>query len=134
VCSGIIIANANNSRREFLRMLTYSIGAAAAPIARPASGRTRLDVRTFGAVADGSVIDTPAINRAIQAASANCGGEVYFPPGHYLCFSIRLRSDVTIVIAPGAVLIAASPGSAGSYDDVHAEPPGVYQDYGRGEP
>src|ERR1700752_3273473 len=50
------------------------------------------DVRAFGARGDGHVLDTPAVNRAIEAAAAAGGGTVLFPAGTYLCFSIRLKS------------------------------------------
>jgi polygalacturonase len=81
-------------------------------------------------MADGLTVDTSAINRAIDAASANRGGEVYFPAGQYRCFSIRLKSHMAIRFEPGATLIAALPGPMGGYDDVTVEPAGIYQDYG----
>ena len=42
------------------------------------------DVRGFGAKGDGKTIDTPAINKAIEAAAAAGGGTVNFPAGTYL--------------------------------------------------
>src|SRR5580704_14151494 len=51
-----------------------------------------LSVRTFGATGDGTAIDSPSINKAIEAANAAGGGSVYFPAGNYLCYSIRLKS------------------------------------------
>lgn len=45
----------------------------------------------FGAKADGKTIDSPAINRAIEAAAQAGGGTVYLPAGEYACYSIRLK-------------------------------------------
>ncbi|MBD8545327.1 rhamnogalacturonidase [Sphingomonas sp. CFBP 8760] len=94
--------------------------AAAAPV----------DVRTFGAKGDGRTLDHDAINRAIVAV-ARSGGTVLIPAGRYLCFSIRLKSGVTLMLAAGAVIEAADPAHhAGGYD--LPEPPSndVYQDFG----
>src|ERR1700721_340019 len=38
-------------------------------------------VRRFGAVGDGTTIDTPAVNKAIDAAAAAGGGVVHFSAG-----------------------------------------------------
>src|ERR1041385_4940691 len=64
------------------------------------------NVRRFGAKGDGQAKDTAAIQRAINAAGAQ-GGCVYFPPGRYLCGTVRLRSHVTIQLENGATLVAA---------------------------
>src|SRR5436190_12819366 len=67
------------------------------------------NVRAFGAKGDGKTVDTPAINKAIEAAAAAGGGTVYIPAGNYLCFSIRLKSHIALYIDQGATIIAASP-------------------------
>ena len=54
------------------------------------------NVRDFGAKADGKTIDSPAINRAIEAAAQEGGGTVYLPAGEYACYSIRLKSNIPI--------------------------------------
>ncbi len=97
------------------------------------------DVRTYGAAGTGKVLDTPAINAAIEAAAAAGGGMVYVPAGTYLCFSIRLKSNVELYLAQGSIILAAKsplPGETtgqmgGTYDP--AEPNtewDAYQDYG----
>ena len=55
----------------------------------------------FGAKADGKTIDSPAINRAIEAAAEAGGGTVYLPAGEYACYSIRLKSNIHIVSGAG---------------------------------
>ncbi len=88
---------------------------------------------------DGTTLDTTAINAAIAAAAAAGGGTVYFAAGTWLVFSIRLKSNVELYLAQGAVLLAADsplPGQTtgykgGTYDT--AEPKtayDAYQDYG----
>lgn len=61
------------------------------------------DVRDFGAVGDGITRDTTAIQAAIDAC-APTGGVVALRDGIYLSGTIRLASDITLDIAPTAVL------------------------------
>ena len=97
------------------------------------------NVRTYGATGDGKTLDTPAVNRAIDAAAAAGGGIVLFPAGSYLCFSIHLKSQVHLFLSQGSTIVAADsprPGeqtgyNGGVYDA--AEPNtawDAYQDYG----
>jgi polygalacturonase len=89
------------------------------------------DVRTFGAKGDGTAVDSGAINKAIDAASAAGGGIVDLPAGRYLSFSIRLKSHVTLRFSPGAVLVAGDPASGlGQYDLPEANAADRYQDFG----
>lgn len=39
------------------------------------------NIRDFGAVGDGKVLDSAAINKAIEACAVAGGGQVLFPPG-----------------------------------------------------
>ena len=89
------------------------------------------NVRQFGAKGDSATIDTDAINKAIEAASASGGGTVYFPAGNYLSFSIRLKSNITLFIDNGAFLIGADPESGkGGYDAPEPNAFDKYQDFG----
>src|ERR1700743_2226295 len=97
------------------------------------------DVRNYGAVGDGKALDTAAVNRAIDAAAAAGGGTVLVPAGSYLCFSIRLKSLVHLVLEQGATIIAADsprPGQTtgymgGTYDAAEPDTAWVhFQDYG----
>ena len=141
----------DSDRRNLLRSGSFSFAAAALPAASlaasaaqdhsPAATPTNavFDIRAYGAVGNGKTLDTPAINRSIDAAAAAGGGVVLFPPGQYLCFSIHLRSFVHLHLAQGATILAADsprPGDStgyngGGYD--LAEPKtawDLYQDYG----
>jgi polygalacturonase len=89
-----------------------------AELAIPAS--RVFDVRFYGATGDGATIDSGAINRAIGAASRAGGGTVWFPPGTYMSYSIRLQSRIRLYLEAGAVILAAEPparpGAADGYD------------------
>jgi polygalacturonase len=92
---------------------------------------SRFDVRAFGAAGDGITVDTPAINHAIDAAHAAGGGTVYLPAGTYPCFSIRLKSNISLYLEAGARIVAADPaGGQGSYDAAEPNPWDAYQDFG----
>lgn len=97
------------------------------------------NVRRFGATGDGVTVDTPAINRAIEAVHAAGGGTLVFPAGTYMCFTIRLLSNVELVLSAGCTILAADspkPGDAtgyhgGVYDKAEPNEPWTpYQDYG----
>ncbi|MGA8430003.1 MAG: glycoside hydrolase family 28 protein [Candidatus Sulfotelmatobacter sp.] len=126
-------------RRDFLRFSGAGI-AAALPYgsentqsASASHAADIHDVRAFGAAGDGKTIDTPAINRAIEAAASAGGGTVLLPSGSYLSYSIRLKSNVALCLDQNAVIIAAGPTSSGSGGYDLAEPNtawDAYQDYG----
>lgn len=97
----------------------------------PAHAALTIDVRSHGAKGDGRTIDSPAINAAIEAASLAGGATVIVPRGRYLCFSIRLKSRVTLMLAKGAVIEAADPARhAGQYDMPEDGIEQLYQDFG----
>ena len=141
----------NSARRELLRFGGMGLAAAATttmPAAYAAAAQRSpktsatqsiFDIRTYGAVGDGKAVDSPAINKAIEAAAAAGGGTVLFPPGTWLSFSIRLKSHVALHLAQGATILAADSPlpnattgyNGGTYDA--AEPNTAwdgYQDYG----
>jgi len=128
------------SRRSFLQLTTAGLAAAAlapaqrlravAPQLGPAGQKPIYDVRGFGAKGNGTAIDTPAINKAIEAASRAGGGTVYFPAGTYPCFSIHLQNKVTLYLDQGATILAAESGAAGQYDPAEPNQWDKFQDYG----
>jgi len=137
----------NSVRRDLLRLGGIGLAAAATGAHPKAYGANtqagsktaHFDIRNYGAVGDGKAVDTPAINKAIEAAAASGGGTVFIPSGTWLCFSIRLKSYVELYLSQGATIVAADsplPGAStgyngGVYDT--AEPNTMweaYQDYG----
>src|SRR5277367_3259316 len=139
----------DSARRELLRFGGMGFAAAAVTATPAAYAATKsktptatlgiFDIRTYGAVGDGKTVDSPAINKAIEAAAAAGGGTVLFPPGTWLSFSIRLKSHIALYLAQGATIVAANsplPGEqtgyhGGTYDAAEPNAPWeAYQDYG----
>jgi polygalacturonase len=100
----------------------------------PAGGG--VNIRDFGAKGDGITIDSPAIDRAIDTVSRKGGGIVYVPAGVYACYTIHLKSRVTIYLEQGATILAAPTPvngmASGGYDAAEPQDPVLeaYQDYG----
>ena len=89
------------------------------------------DVRKYGAKGDGKALDSPAINKAIDAAAAAGGGTVLVPAGTYRSFSIRLKSNVALYLDQGATILAADPRDGdGKYDLPEPNQWDQYQDFG----
>jgi polygalacturonase len=130
-------------RREILKLAgkAAAVPTAGTPLLRGWSAATApmfgasasFDVRSFGAVGDGKAIDSPAINRAIEAAAAT-GGTIYFPAGVYACYSLRLKSAVALYLDEGSVIVAADTpreGTTSGYDPAESnEPWEAFQDFG----
>lgn len=131
-------------RRDLLKWSPLALAAAAGPLPlegqpAPPSSSGIHDVRGFGATGDGKTVDTPAINKAIEAIAGAGGGVLLFPAGTYVCFTIRLKSHVDLYLAPGCTILAADspkPGDSsgyngGTYDPAEPNDPWTpYQDYG----
>lgn len=66
------------------------------------------DVRDFDAVGDGTVLDSPAVQRAVDACAAAGGGMVRVGPGRYRCGTVELKDNVELHLAPGACLVAST--------------------------
>ncbi len=102
---------------------------AAAPAPAAGTGRPVYNVRAFGAVGDGAHVDSPAINKAIEACAAAGGGTVWVPAGTYLSGSIRLKSRVNLYLDSGAVILGA-PQDLNQYDKAEPFEGRAYQDDG----
>lgn len=91
-------------------------------------GMGAINVRDCGATGNGIHIDSPAINAAIEKA-ALMGDTVIVPTGTYMCYSLHLRSGITLRLEKGAVIKAAPVTKEYGYDE--AEPnDSKYQDFG----
>ena len=86
-------------------------------------------VRDYGAKGDGKTLDHVAINKAIEAANADGGGQVVLSAGTYLCGSIRMKSNVDLHLTAGARILAA-PASMKAYDESEVFGAPEYQDGG----
>ena len=145
----------DSKRRDLLRVGSLGVAGTVLPSVSFAAAKTGnapgsssaaapgigvfFNVHAFGAAGDGKTVDTPAVNRAIDAAASAGGGMVLFPAGIYLCFSIQLKSNVHLHLEQGATILAADsplPGqttgyNGGTYDPAEPNAPWEpYQDYG----
>ena len=121
-CAALILADGRQA---------VSRSNAAAISVQQADAAGVFNVRAFGAIGDGKTVDSPAVNKAIDAAAAQGGGTVRLPAGHYLCFSIHLKSNISLYIDQGATIVAANSVDAkGSYDSPEPNQWDKYQDFG----
>jgi polygalacturonase len=131
-------------RRDLLKLSPLALASTIGHIAlaespAPAAAEAVFNVRTYGATGDGKTVDTPAINKAIEAVAAAGGGTLLFPAGTYMCFTIHLRSRVDLYLSRGCTILAADspkPGettgyNGGTYDAAEPNKPWEeFQDYG----
>ena len=94
-----------------------------------ASDKIFYNVKEYGALGDGKTLDSPAINKTIDAAVNAGGGTVFLPAGTYLSGSIHMKSNINLFLDAGCVILGA-PQSINAYDpEEHFE--GIqYQDGG----
>jgi len=132
-------------RRDLLKVSPLALGAAVGHVSL-ASAQTEshatqamYSLRDFGVTGDGKTIDTPAINKAIEAVAAKGGGTLVFPAGTQMCFTIHLKSHVDLYLSRGCTIQAADspePGettgyNGGTYDAAEPNDPWTpYQDFG----
>ena len=85
-------------------------GRATAGRARHVGGASVYDIRDFGAKGDGVILDTRAVQSAIDACAADGGGMVLIPPGVFVIGSTELKSNVTLHLCAGGVLRGSGDG------------------------
>ena len=73
----------------------------------PAKRTVHLNVRDFGAVGDGKVKDTLAIQQTLDRCNLLGGGEVLIPAGDYTTGAIVLRSNTVLRLDEGATLLGS---------------------------
>ncbi|MCU0323153.1 MAG: glycoside hydrolase family 28 protein, partial [Chitinophagaceae bacterium] len=70
----------------------------------PTFKKDTFNIIKFGAIANGYILNTIAINKAITACNKNGGGVVHVPKGLWLTGPIELKSNVNLHIAKDALL------------------------------
>ncbi len=90
--------------------LAAGFASKAAPLDRTRDkiGLRLFDVQEFGAAGDGKALDSPAVNRAINACHSTGGGVAYVPPGVYRCGTVILQSNVTLYLEAGATILGST--------------------------
>jgi hypothetical protein len=86
-----------------------------------------LNIEDFGAISNDDILDTEAINKAIDSCSSFENGVIVFSRGTYLSGSIHLKSKVTLQIEKGAK-IQAAPIGANIFDPPEPNKWSKYQD------
>ena len=66
-----------------------------------------LNVCDFGVLGDGVTNNTKSIAKVIETAEKQGGGTIYFPPGEYVTGTIELKSDMTLYLDSGAVILGS---------------------------
>jgi len=64
------------------------------------------NIKDFGAVGDGIVLNTESINKAISACSEAGGGTVLVPAGRFVTGTVELKSNVTLFLDYNATIMA----------------------------
>ncbi|MDR2916182.1 MAG: right-handed parallel beta-helix repeat-containing protein [Tannerella sp.] len=71
----------------------------------PALQAKDYNIKNFGAKGNGKNLDSPAIQKAIDACTAAGGGTVVIPEGTYLSATIIIKDNVTLRLDDGALLL-----------------------------
>ena len=83
-------------------------GQVKAEVPLPKIPTANFNITDFGAVADGTTMNTDAINKAIQACTKAGGGTVNVPQGKFLTGPIVLASSLNLHLDKGAVLLMSN--------------------------
>lgn len=74
-------------------------------VQRPSFPDYQVDIRDFGAKADGEILNTEAINNAIKAVSEKGGGKVVIPEGLWLTGPVVLQNNVNLHVEKNALVL-----------------------------
>lgn len=120
------LAKGGKMKRFIILFLISFILLAQEPVGSPL---VLLNVEDFGAIGDDEIMDTEAINKAIDSCAALPNGVVVFSKGTYLSGSIHLKSNVTLQIEKEAK-IQAAPKGVRAFDDPEPNKWDKYQAFG----
>lgn len=86
----------------------------------PSAGPRTYDITAFGAKGDRTTLNTAAMQSAIDACYADGGGTVLVPAGVFRIGTVELRSNITLHLNAGAILLGS--GTGADYHSVDAIP------------
>ena len=84
------------------------------------------NARECGASGDGRTLDTQSIQGLIDRCAEQGGGTVYFPAGQYVTGSLFLRSNISLYLDAGAVILGSE--NPADYPVIHSRWEGAHQD------
>ena len=67
-----------------------------------------INVKSYGAVADGKTYDTDSIQKAIDETAEKGGGTIYFPAGNYLTRTIILKDNISLYLDNGCTILGST--------------------------
>src|SRR5690349_20509086 len=73
-----------------------------------AAAEITVDPTKLGAMGDGTTVNTAQIQKAIDDCATGGGGTVHFSPGRYVTGTIQLKSNVTLGLDDGAILLGST--------------------------
>ena len=76
--------------------------------AAPGTAGGVYDVTRYGAAGDSAMLNTTAIQAAIDEAANQGGGEVLFPPGAFITGTLYLKNHVLLRLAHGATVLGST--------------------------
>ena len=100
----LVFASCCNSDYEFA-YLYENLPFEMEKVHRPDIPSREVDIRDFGGVGDGVVLNSDAFAQAIESLSAKGGGRVIVPTGVWLTGPITLKDNIELHIKPDAVLL-----------------------------
>jgi hypothetical protein len=69
---------------------------------------TDVNIEKYGAIGDGTKLNTTAIQKAIDECNKSGGGKVIFPAGRFLSGTIALKNNITLWLQKDAVLLGST--------------------------
>src|SRR5579872_4789573 len=89
--------------------------ALSSPVIAQQPHRSDYRITDFGAIGDGTTLNTKAIQRTVDSCSHQGGGRIIVPAGNFVTGSIRLFSNMEVCLEAGATLT----GSPDNKDYLH---------------
>ena len=111
LCSGVAAALSSSIARNATAQDGKSVAGLGENPASTGAGRVspvRINASDCGAVGDGIVLNTAKLQEAVNRCNVLGGGEVVVPAGRYLTGGLSLRSNVTLRLEKGAVLLGSA--------------------------
>lgn len=97
----IVVTTLNAQGEDHYKNLEFKM----TPVLEPSFPKNTVSITDFGAVSDGTTLNTAAFSKAIDAASRKGGGKVIIPRGLWLTGPIELKSNINLHAEEGALVI-----------------------------